>query len=372
MMKNILLVFLFFNGLMACQPEIDLETNSLEELQQKIQGEAERNGLSSVAYSLVRNEEILISSAWGFADKENKVPATDQTRYLLASVSKTITAVAIMQLVEQKRIHLDDDIMAYLPFPLRNPKFPDSKITYRMLLSHMSSISDRYQSGLDLYCYGTDCPMTLETFFEETFTENGLYYSKNNFSNIEPGTAEDYSNLGSALLGYLVQRITQMPFDEYCKQHIFEVLSMSKTEWRLAKTPLNELAIPYSSETNRANPHYTFPDYPNGGLRSSLHDLSIFLRAIIQDGTFQGHQILSASSMAEMKKFQFGSTEQCLSFYYETINGKKYLGHSGGEMGVTTEMYFDRDTGLGVVLLCNDEDADLENIMALLFHYGEK
>ena len=372
MIKKNLFVLLFFAGLMACQPEIELESSSLEELQQKIQNEAEKNGLSSVAYSLVRNEEVLLSTAWGFADKENKIPATEQTRYLLASVSKTITAVAVMQLVEQKKIGLDDDVNNWLPFPVRNPKFPETKITYRMLLTHTSSISDRYQEGLDLYCYGIDCPMTLDEFFKNTFTKNGLYFSKNNFSNKAPGTAEVYSNLVSALLGYLVERITQMPFDDYCRQQIFEVLGKTKTEWRLAKTRENELAIPYSSETDRSNPHYTFPDYPNGGLRSSLQDLSIFLRAIIQGGTFMGRQILQSSSMDEMKKLEVGSTEQCLSFYYETIKDKKYLGHSGGEMGVTTEMYFDPHTGLGVVVLCNDEDADLENIMALLFHYGEK
>jgi hypothetical protein len=96
------------------------------------------------------------------------------------------------------------------------------------------------------------------------------------------------------------------------------------------------------------------------------------LRAIIQNGTFNGTQVLSTASMATMKTLQFGSTEQCLSFYYETINGKSLLGHSGGEKGVTTEMYYDPTTHVGAIVFNNDDDAELGNVISLLLSYGEK
>lgn len=370
-MKATLVVFLLF-GSLSCQKEEPVSVNTKEELEIALENEVTSNNLTSISYCVVKNENILYSHALGFADKDNNKLATDSTRYLIASVSKTITAVAIMQLVEQNLIGLDDDINQYLPFSVRNPSFPNDKITLRMLLCHRSSISDDYQETFDLDCFGMDCAMTLEQYFKAVFLDNGPYYSPNNFSNEKPGTEEDYSNLGLALVGYLVERITQTPFDVYCKNNIFIPLEMHKTEWRLANTPLSELAIPYSDEITSPNPHYTFPDYPNGGLRTTVLDLSKFLRMVMLNGSFNNRQILSSASMATMKTLQLGSTEFCLTFYYDTVKGRKVLGHSGGEKGVTTEMFYDPNNNVGVIVFSNEEDAALENILSLLFSYGEK
>ncbi len=374
-MKNktllLLLSFLLLNA-SSCQEEEDIIINSKEELEEALNAEFTNKNSTSISYCVVKNDQILHSGAWGLADKSNNKLATDQTRYLVASVSKTITAVAAMQLVEQNLIGLDDDINQYLPFSVRNPNFPNDKITLRMLLSHRSTISDEFQETLTLDCYGTDCPMTLEDYFKAVFVSTGQYFSPDNFSNDRPSNAEDYSNLGSALIGYLVERVAQTPFDIYCKNNIFAPLGMSKTEWRLANTDLSELAIPYSDEITGPNPHYTFPDYPNGGLRTNVLDLSRFLRMVIQNGSFNGTQILTTASMTAMKTFQFGSSEFGLSFYYDTIKGRKVLGHSGGEKGVTAEMFYDTGNNVGVIVFSNEEDADLENIMSLLFNWGEK
>lgn len=366
------LISLMVLGLLSCQGDEDINVNSKEALEEKLLSEFEDNNLTSISFSLVKNDKIIYSSALGWADKTNNKLATDSTRYLVASISKTITAVALMTLVEKNLISLDDDINPFLPFTVRNPNFPNTAITYRMLLSHTSSISDDFQDNLVLDCFGTDCTMTLEQFFNNVFLPNGPYYSSDNFSIHRPGTHEDYSNLGSALVGYLVERITQTPFDVYCKNTIFAPLGMTKTEWRLSHTPISELAIPYSEEITNSNPHYTFPDYPNGGLRTTVLDLSKFLSLVIQDGTYKGIQVLSKASMTAMKTIQSGSSEQCLSFYYDTINGKRVLGHSGGEKGVTAEMYYNPDTHVGVIVFNNDEDGELENILSLLLSYGEK
>lgn len=370
--NKIILVAISLLSMVCCQKGNDLTVDSKEELEAKLKSETEQNNLISISYCVVKNDQILHSGALGFADTDNNIPATDNTRYLIASVSKTITAVAAMQLVEQNLIGLDDDINGYLPFSVRNPDFPDDKITLRMLLSHRSGISDDFQETFDLDCYGTDCSMSLEQYFEAVFLPAGQYYSPDNFSNNKPGTAEDYSNLGAALIGYLVESITQTPFDVYCKNKIFIPLGMNKTEWRLADTPLSELAIPYSDDITSPNPHYTFPDYPNGGLRTSVLDLSKFLRMVMLNGTFNNTQILSQASMASMKTLQFGSTEFCLAFYYDTINGRKILGHNGGEKGASAEMFYDPNNNVGVIVFSNEEDAPLENIVSLLFNYGDK
>lgn len=364
------LCFLLFSNF-SCQKDEPVTVKTKEELDAKLQEELDDNNLTSISYCVVKNNKILHSNALGFADEKNRKLSTDTSRYLIASISKTITAVAVMQLIEQNVISIDDDINSFLPFSVRNPHFPNTKITYRMLLSHTSSISDDFQNTLELYCFGTDCSMTLAQFFNEVFIENRTYFSSDNFSKKEPGTKENYSNLAYALLGYLVERIAHTPFDEYCKANIFNPLKMNKTEWRLSNTPLAELAIPYSSDISDPNPHYTFPDYPNGGLRTNVLDLSKFLRAVIQNGTFNGTQLLSSSTMDVMKTLQFGSSEQCISFYYDTNDDRKILGHNGGEMGVSTEMFFDPNTNLGVIVFNNNDDANLETIISLLFNYGE-
>jgi CubicO group peptidase (beta-lactamase class C family) len=369
---TLIILCLMSIGLTYCQNKEDLDVNSLEELEEKLRTETDDQNLTSISYCVVKQDNLLYSGALGYADKINNKPATDNTRYIIASVSKTITAVALMKLVEQNLVSLDDDINQYLPFPVRNPDFPNEKITFRMLLAHTSSISDEFQDNLTLDCYGIDCPMTLEEFFENVFLSSGQYYSEDNFNTGKPGTLEEYSNLASALVGYLVERIAQTPFDVYCKNNIFIPLGMTKTEWRLSNIPLSELAIPYSPDITNANPHYTFPDYPNGGLRTTVVDLSKFLRAVIQNGSLDGVQLLSGASMETMKTLQFGSSEQCLSFYYETFNGRSVLGHSGGEKGASCEMFFDTNTDVGVIVFNNDDDADLSNVISLLFSYGEK
>ncbi len=375
-MKSKVFIILFniiLFSVLSCQKDDELTVNSKEELETKLKTEFSIKNLTSVSYCVVKNDKILHSGALGLADKTTNKLATDNTRYLVASISKTITAVALMKLVEQNLISLDDDINQKLPFSVSNPNFPNTRITYRMLLSHTSSISDGFQDSSTLYCYGTDCSMTLAQFFDNVFLSTGQYYSKDYFSNNNPGTTEDYSNLATALIGYLVERITQTPFDVYCKNNIFSPLGMTKTEWRLSNTPLVELAIPYSPDIpNPNNPHYTFPDYPNGGLRTNVLDLSKFLRMIIQNGSLNGIQVLSTSSMTSMKTLQFGSTKQCLSFFYETISGKKVLGHSGGEKGVATMMFYDTNTNVGVIVFNNDDYAELDNIFTLLLNYGEK
>lgn len=372
-MKNLLgafLISLTLVGGVSCRRSTDVGT--IPELEAELEREVSKRNLTSISYCVVSPDEVLHSNGQGWADEDGSRLATDSTRYLVASVSKTITAVAIMQLVDQNLIALDDDINAQLPFPVRNPDFPNAAITYRMLLSHTSSISDEFQETLDLYCYGSDCAMSLEQYCNAVFVSGGSYFSTDNFSTAEPGSAEDYSNLGFALLGLLVERIAQVPFDRYCEDHIFAPLGMTKTEWRLASTELSQLAVPYSSDIpDPNNPHYTFPDYPNGGLRTTVLDLSRFLRMVMRNGEFGGQTILSLAAMNEMKRLQFGSEAQCLGFYFETVDGKQLLGHSGGEMGVTTEMYYDPETNVGAIVFNNDDDAKLDRVMGLLLSYGE-
>lgn len=369
---NITFALLLLSAITGFSSNISMNSKPYENIIEELRKEMQREEMTSISFAVIKNDKLILSDALGYADRNRNIPASTDTRYLVASISKTITCVALLQLYEQNLFSLDDDINSFLPFAIRNPLYPNNKITFRMLLSHYSGISDVNQDKLDLYCYGYDCTMNLAEYFDNVFSPDGLYFSTQNFSKYKPGTKEDYSNLGMALVGYLVERISNQPFDTYCKDHIFMPLGMTKTEWRLADTPLNELAIPYSVEITNSNPHFTFPDYPNGGLRTTAEDLSIFLRAIAMNGSFNGIQILKPTTIDIIKTLQFGSQKQALTFYYSAINGQSVIGHNGSEMGVTTEMYFEPVNKIGVIILNNDDDANLEKLLSLLFKYGEE
>ncbi len=281
-----------------------------------------------------------------------------------------------MQLYEQGLFHLDDNINNYLPFNVVNPYYPNDAITFRMLLNHTSSLTDNFYSSINLYCWGFDCPKPLGDFLRDFFAPAGKNYSNDNFYNYKPGEKINYSNNGYVFLGYLVEVIAQKPFDIYCKENIFEPLGMTKTEWRLSNIPLNELAIPYSPLFTPSSPHYTFIDYPDGGLRTTVIDLSKFLRMMIMNGNFNGHEILKPETLMLMKQPTQEMDEDgyiyTLGLLYYKIGNFNLCGFDGGEQGVTTLMFYDPDSSVGAIVFTNTTMSYLSLITSALIQYGVK
>ena len=185
-----------------------------------------------------------------------------------------------MQLYEQQKFQLDDDISAYLPYSIRNPSYPNDKITFRMLLNQTSSITDLHQNNFDLYTYGSDCTTALSTYMQSVFGSGGTYYSNNNFNSFTPGKFEEHTRLGMSLAAYLVERISQQSFEQYCQSAIFTPLNMTHTQWHLAGLVPSFLAVPQVPSISTGS-QYTRIDFPANGLRSSAEDLSKLLRVFV-------------------------------------------------------------------------------------------
>ena len=148
----------------------------------------------------------------------------------MASISKTITATALLQLFDNGKFKLDDNINDYLDFKVEIPGY-SKVITFRMLLTHTSGIADGKVLDEEYY-YGKDSPVKLDFFLEEYLVDGGEYYYKNqNFHDFEPGSDHEYSNVGNALIAGLVEDISGMEFNAYCKKNIFEPLKMNSTFW---------------------------------------------------------------------------------------------------------------------------------------------
>ncbi|MDX1934140.1 MAG: serine hydrolase [Capsulimonadales bacterium] len=331
-----------------------------------------RSGVSS---AVVRNGSLLWSGSTGIANKTLNTRVTDDTVFAIASISKTVTAVAVMQLVEEGKLDLDADINRYLPFTLRNPKAAGN-ITLRHLLTHTSGISDtRYyalaeaspESPAFHYYRDSDPTLSLADFCRAFFSEDGTYFGPESFNGSAAGTTFEYSNIGMALAGYIVERAAGESFADFTRRRIFQPLGMTRTGWRVAEFATRELAMPYGPE-GEALGNYTFADYPNGGLRTTARDLSRFLRAFIQDGVLEGRRILQAATVREMKRVQYPNIpeaeQQRLGWNGVMVGSQLAIGHSGAERGISTGMYYSTATGSGAIVLTNGSLTSVEDLNA--------
>lgn len=317
-----------------------------------------------LAAAIVKSGEIAWARGYGWANIPRGLRATPNIDFMLASVSKTVTGVAVMQAVEQGLIDLDADVNEVLPFGVRNPRYPDTAITARMLLTHSSSLRDNWKVLSASYVYGdgADSPIRLGDFCREYFSPGGIYYDEGrNFSLSAPLTEYLYCNMAVALAGYMVEAASGIPFDTWCEDRIFIPLGMATTRWHLADLDRRQVAMPYryerTTDAYRRYGQYGYPDYPDGQLRTSANQLARFLLAFIGWGEYAGVRILQESSVQEMRRSQIPGLVpgQGLIWYVAGSKGMRLMGHNGGDSGVATQMFFRRSDGTGVIMLANGD-----------------
>lgn len=350
----------FFNGITNLQAQGNPNPNT--DLDAYIQSEMTAERFPGVSTVIVKDGKIVWMKSYGMADIQNNIPVRDTTVFLLASISKLFVGTAIMQLMENNQLNLDDNINQHLPFSIQIPGFPKVPITFRQLMTHTSSIQDNY-TFMDTYYNSPDPSLSLAECMSRYFPTNGVDYSTANFLNNSPETVYEYSNIATALNGYLVQLISGMPFNEYCSSEIFDKLCMNKTAWFMADYDSSHVARPYQYSGGNYIPyaHYGFADYPSGQLRSNVVDMANFMIAMMNSGNFGGNSILTSASVNAMLTVQFPSLEntQGLNWYREELfhsNGSTWLwGHNGGESGASTDMYIDPVNKIGICVLTNGE-----------------
>ena len=327
--------------------------------------------LPGLSASLVIDDAVKWQKAYGSADINQNISVTNDTLFKIASVSKTITATALMQLYEQGYFDLSDPINAYLPYAVIDPRYPSTNITFHMLLTHSSGIIDNWQY---LFYFVGDAPISFQTFLEEYLVPGGQYYDpENNFGSWEPGTRCQYSNIAVALAGYLVEVISGMSFTDYVESFVFSLLEMNESAWFLRDLNVSHIAMPYHWDGVDYIPygHIGYVDVPAGDLRTSASQLINFLMMFINDGSYNGQRILQNSTVQLMLSSQLPFQQNIgLIFWKSTIGGRAVWGHNGADFGARAMMYFDPTTHIGVVVLSNGE-ADLTVISDAIFDYAE-
>lgn len=325
----------------------------------------------AISAAIVKEDEFLWADGFGLCDIENQKDATEDSVYLVASISKTFTATAIMQLHEKGLFELDDDVNDYLPFILRNPNHPEEPITFRMLLAHQSSIATDLSTlitiampaGLEILGYP-------HPFLEDYLVTGGIYYRPQFWNDYNPGEDMYYANIGYALLGYLVEILSNTSFEEYCRKNIFEPLNMKNTSFKLSNLNTTNLAVPYDYQFGKYYPyiHYNILDYPAGGLRTTVADLSSYLIAFINGGINGDIRILEENSVEQMHEIHFPSDtynfQYGLGFQIWDKSKDTIIGHTGGLFGVATKMIFRKSDKIGIIFFTNRDLSNYREIFA--------
>ncbi len=298
-----------------------------------------RENIAGAVVLVVKDGKVLYEQGYGYADVGKKTPVSPSgTLFRPGSVSKLFTWTAVMQLIERGKINLDENVNSYLDFQI--PDAFAKPITMRDLMTHTAGFEE---SVKDLIIQpGTGMPSLRE--YLVTHMPKRVYAL---------GTTPAYSNYGATLAGYIVQRLSGLPFDEYVEANIFVPLGMMHSTFR---QPLPDALQPmmsdgYALASDKAKQFEMISVGPAGSSSVSAEDISRFMLAHLQQGQYQGARILSPATAALMHSAQFAAhpllPHMCLGFYEETRNGHRIIGHGGDTQWFHSDLHLMQDENLG-------------------------
>lgn len=337
---------LLFACASTCPAPYDGSAPGSPEFTAFIEDHLDAMGAPGASVGLIRDGGLAWSGGFGEAKPDHDAAA--DTIWMMASVSKLVTAAAVLQLAAEGQLDLDAPINEVLPFAVDHPR-SDVPITARMLLEHQSGLRDNSHVIWGQYAPG-DPTKPLEQWLREVLVPGGENYdAEENFSHDDPGDSYAYCNTGYALAGYLVEVLAAQPFDDWCREQLFAPLRMDDTAWMLADLPEERIANPYERGLFgvRAQPHYGYPDYPDGQLRTTVGDLSRFLLMLAHDGVDEDSvQILDPWAAQALWDDSVGAQSARELDY-------RLRGHGGSDNGVRAEVWLELDGELGYLLFMN-------------------
>jgi len=354
-MKNIRSSFLLIlQTLFLISTDLKAQPEKAEAGIQSIMQEIPVMGLS---VAVVKDNKIIYAQSFGTKSRENNTPLTNDCIFRIASISKSFSATSIMQLAERKKLSIDQDVSELIGFKVRNPKFPETVITLRLMMSHLSSINDS-QGYFSL---------------DAINPEKNPNWAKS-YSHYEPGKGYAYCNLNFNMIGAIIEKISGERFDQYVIKHVLDPLGLyggydvdgldksrfaSIYEYRAdsSKFILSESA--YASRAKDISNYamgYTTPVFsPTGGMKISATDLAQYMLMHNNLGKYKGKRIISKKSAQQMQTAL--SEEEGYGFAIETtskmIPGKTMKGHTGVAYGLFSAMFFHPEEKFGIVVISN-------------------
>jgi CubicO group peptidase (beta-lactamase class C family) len=279
----------------------------------------ERSDIAGATALVMKGGQTLLRKGYGYADAEKKTAVDPvSSAFRLASISKLFTWVSVMQLVEQHKLDLDADVNTYLDFEI-HPAF-DKPVTLRNLMTHTAGFEEVVR---DLLFTDTRAKVSLQQFLIDNQPKR-LF---------PPGVVSGYSNYGVGLGGYIVERVSGQPFEQYVHDHIFAPLGMTHSGFEEPLPKAIESSNGYRTTDKKPVGFEIFLPAPAGGVSSSAADMGRFALALLNGGELDGKRILQPETLAAMWTPQFRANDAmppiCMGFYETWRNGLHFIGHDG-------------------------------------------
>jgi CubicO group peptidase (beta-lactamase class C family) len=319
--------------------------------------EMTKEHVPGAAVALVKDGKIFFSKGYGYADLEKKISVVpDKTLFRVGSISKLFTTTAVLQLAEQGKLNLDDDVNKYLKrFQVKNT-YP-KPVTVANLLTH----TDGFDSGWGIGAFARRA---------SEMTPLGDFLAKRLPPRIlPPGEIFLYSDVGMNLAGYLVEEISGVPFAQYIQQNILQPLDMRRSSFVQPLPPqlASDLAVgyKYKNGTYERRPFAFSNTFAGNGMMATVTDIAHFALAHLQNGRYGTARILNEATLREMHRRQFTHDPRMIGsgygFYEDLINNKLIILHNGRQNGYTSKLALLPDQNLSLIVTCNNNPTPLND-----------
>src|SRR5688572_25627258 len=314
----------------------------------------------SAAFAVIRGNDTLAYGAHGLANVEAWRAPTATTIYQIGSITKQFTSAAIMKLVDQGRVKLDDDLSKYVPqFPLQG-----KKVSIRQLLNHTS--------GIHSY---TSSPAWAKTWNDALSPDAIVRFVAADTFDFAPGTAYRYNNTGYVLLGMVIEKASGQKYANYLDAQFFKPLGLRQTSYCPSKTTDPAFALGYSKGTSGGTERAKFLDlshpFSAGALCSTVGDLAKWQRAL------DAGKVVSPASYALMSTADSLNSGRKINYGFGLVpgvfNGHKTISHTGGIPGFATAATYVPDDSLSIVVYTNFDGVSPQSLVQNLLRvaYGE-
>jgi CubicO group peptidase (beta-lactamase class C family) len=323
--------------------------------------------------AVVNLEGVIYNEGFGHADIVNNKKYTPQTTQNIGSISKTFIGISLLKAQEMALLKLDDNVNSYLPFKVINKKHPETTITIRQLATHTSSILDSHYYDMSYllideklapnersmdYFQAAETKTSMEVYLEKVVGEDGVWNTRKSFASYAPGTKYEYSNIAATLAALVIEKVAGIPFKDFTKKYILEPLAMNSSGWADSDIDISKRSRSFINK-DMLIAKYELITYPDGGFVSSTADMSRYLIELMKGKSGKG-TLLSQASYNEFftkqliasqlpKNDQEGNSGIFMDF------SKQGIGHSGGDPGVVTYMYFNPETNIGKMVFQNTD-----------------
>ena len=306
----------------------------------------ERGDVAGSVVVVVKDGRILFQKGYGYADVAARKPVDPRrTLFRPGSVSKLVTWTAVMQLVEQGKLDLDRDVNAYLDFEI--PPRDGKPITLRTIMTHTTGLEETARALIT--SDAKDIPALGD--YLKHWVPPRIF---------PPGVTPAYSNYATSLAGYIVERVSGEPFDDYLERHIFAPLGMRHSSFR---QPLPAALQPLMSEgyklasDDKPKPYEIVTSAPAGALAASGEDMGRFMIAHLQNGAYGSRRILQAATAEQMHGTALTIlpplNRMLLGFYETNINGRRAIAHGGDTQWFHSYLHLFPDDGVGLYVSVN-------------------